>query len=166
MPQTACRWGREASASCPRRAATPGEATPSTFTTPGATGPEFFGNELDNTVVIRFADDIVIVRGQGGNDRIQLPGFADPGVIGQVAYGDAGNDVLKGGPGDDSMVGGIGNDTLRGGIGVDRMFGDAGEDWFYARDGAKDFVSGGAGTDRAQRDASEALLDSIEIAIP
>lgn len=74
-----------------------------------------------------------VLCGLGGNDRLS---------------GLGGNDVLVGGPGSDRLTGGGGADTLRGGGGGDTLL---------ARDGARDVVNGGAGTDRARADAADRL---------
>jgi uncharacterized repeat protein (TIGR01451 family) len=78
----------------------------------------------------RFADRL---NGRGGNDRL---------------YGYVGNDRLLGGPGDDLLVGGLGNDLLDAG---------AGNDTIEARDGQKDTILCGPGTDTVKADKTDAL---------
>lgn len=108
------------------------------------------------------ADDIFVesftgstIRGLGGNDRL-------------VAY-DA-NDTLEGGPGDDFLQGGFGNDVLDGGTGVDQFNGDrtetdvfaVGNDQIRARDGNREQVSCGLGSDTAEVDTIDVVDSSCE----
>ncbi len=79
-----------------------------------------------------------VICGLGGNDTI---------------IGGAGADVIYGGPGADILVGGAGNDVLRGG---------AGNDTLRARDGRRDIVEGGRGSDLAIVDRKLDRLVSIE----
>ena len=121
------------------------------------------------TVYAGAGNDTVI--GSAGNDRIygssgndSLEGGAGKDTI----YGESGNDVLSGqaqadrldgGDGDDSLYGGTGNDVLTGGLGKDRFFGQDGDDTLYADDGIAEYVDGGAGFDRARRDAIDTVLN-------
>jgi Ca2+-binding RTX toxin-like protein len=77
---------------------------------------------------IRIGDDVEVLRGGKGSDRI----FG--GGIDNVLYGGAGSDVLNGGAGRDALFGEDGNDVL------------------VSRDGYADFLSGGFGTDFGQKD--------------
>jgi len=70
-------------------------------------------------------------------------------------YGGSGSDRLTGSGTVNYLYGGSGNDTLNGGGGADRLDGVAGNDVLYARDGVKDTVIGGIGTDKAQVDATD-----------
>ena len=79
-----------------------------------------------------------VICGLGGNDTILGGGGAD------VIYGGPGADILDGGAGEDVLRGGAGNDTLR------------------ARDGRRDVVEGGRGTDLAIVDRKLDRLVSIE----
>jgi hemolysin type calcium-binding protein len=74
-----------------------------------------------------------------------------------VICGRGGNDRIYGGGGHDLLVGGGGADRVYGQAGFDRLVGDAGADVFFARDGVRDVVSGGAGRDRARVDRVDAL---------
>jgi Ca2+-binding RTX toxin-like protein len=85
----------------------------------------------------------VIVRAGDGDDNVQVAGSISLSVW---AYGEGGNDrvkggagsdVLIGGTGDDLLVGGSGRDLLIGGWGADRLVGDAHDDILIA--GATDF---------------------------
>jgi RTX calcium-binding nonapeptide repeat (4 copies) len=75
--------------------------------------------------------------------------------------GTAGHNVLVGTRGNDALCGRGGRDTLRGLGGRDRLFGGRGNDTIYARDGVRDFVSGGRGFDRARMDRRD-VRRSIE----
>lgn len=99
----------------------------------------------------------VTVHAQAGNDTVQI----GPGVGRAMLYGDKGNDLLvggekddhlDGGPDDDVLAGRGGNDVIVGGLGADELYGDGGNDTLLARDGTRDFVSGGSGYDRAELD--------------
>jgi Ca2+-binding RTX toxin-like protein len=96
------------------------------------------------------------LNGNAGEDA--LFGFNDDDTL----WGGDANDYLEGGSGNDSMFGGLGNDSLRGNAGVDRFQGDEGNDVFYTRDHEQDFLYGGADSDSAQRDETEAIIDSVE----
>lgn len=109
-----------------------------------------------------------MLRGQGGNDRIDGGG----GPMGFGSYGGAGNDTLTncgqdcfGGTGDDSLSGNgeentlhgdDGNDVLHGksaadvlygGKGNDKLYGEAGNDTLWGNSG-DDVLWGGTGTDK------------------
>ncbi|HEX8915908.1 MAG TPA: hypothetical protein VF796_26405 [Humisphaera sp.] len=79
-------------------------------------------------------------------------------------YGTAGVNILKGNGGNDYLRGGAGNDVLYGGAGRDALYGDDGDDTLYANDGAQDFLSGGLGTDRGSRDASD-VVNGVEVVV-
>jgi Ca2+-binding RTX toxin-like protein len=71
----------------------------------------------------------LIVRGQGGDDRIEvdrtlnLPSILDGGPGNDVLLGGAGADVLLGGAGNDQLYGRGGRDILIGGTGADQLYG-------------------------------------------
>ena len=88
-----------------------------------------------------------VIRGTAGRDVICGLGGND------VIVGRGGNDTIYGGPGNDTLDGGAGNDVLRGG---------AGNDTLRARDGRRDVVEGGRGTDTATADRIIDRLLSIE----
>lgn len=81
--------------------------------------------------------DVEKLIGTNANDAITGGPLAD------VLYGYGGADVIRGGSG---------NDVLNLGAGADKAYGDGGNDSFYAKDGTKDYLYGGTGTDRANRD--------------
>jgi len=104
-------------------------------------------------------DDIVtvegragVIRSQAGDDRI------DGSTAVLVAFGDDGNDLLRGrqrgdfltgGAGHDILVGRDGPDSLRGGSGRNVLLGEDGNDWIFARSEG-DFLAGGRGDDHLQ----------------
>jgi uncharacterized delta-60 repeat protein len=96
---------------------------------------------------------VSIIIGGSGNDTLR-------GDFGNNPYfpPDHPPITLRGGAGNDSLYGGNGNDVLDGGAGLDKLFGGAGDDLFYARDGFRDELRGGAGKDRASKDAMDALF--------
>lgn len=69
-----------------------------------------------------------------------------------------GDDVLHGRGGRDSLGGGVGEDILRPGRGRDKVQGGPQNDTIYARDGARDHLSGDGNRDRARID----LVDVVE----
>ena len=110
---------------------------------------------------------------QGGEPMLQ-PDGGDPldhmenftgGSGADYLYGNAANNVLRGNGGADQLHGEGGNDTLYGGAGADALYGEDGNDTFYAKDSTKDFLSGGLGTDKAQKDAID-VVNSIDGTIP
>jgi hypothetical protein len=94
--------------------------------------------------------------GRGGNDRLSGRGARD------VMLGERGRDRLDGGPGGDVLVGGPGNDRLKGGAGTDVLSAGPGRDLLTTRDGARDYVSCGAGRDRVVADKRDVLVRGCE----
>jgi len=84
----------------------------------------------------------IIVRGNGGNDRIDLEGVNKPATI----EGGSGDDWLVGGVMADKLVGGGDQDTLFGMSGNDTLYGESGRDKLFGGDG-NDSLYGGSGTD-------------------
>ncbi len=80
------------------------------------------------------------MRGRGGNDRIHAGRGAD------CASGQAGND---------RVYGEGGRDRLQGGRGRDQVSGGSGDDWIKVRDGKRDRVRCGSGTDVAVVDSHD-----------
>ncbi len=96
------------------------------------------------------------IRGSGGDDTL----LVKPGVPMAVqADGGDGNDTLTGGDEQDTFFGGLGNDTLTGGGANDLLDGQEGDDNLLARDGFGDLVRGGAGTDAAEIDKADIVVD-------
>jgi hypothetical protein len=112
----------------------------------GSGSDTFTGNAYSNGFGGGEGDDTA--NGAGGDDNL---------------VGGPGNDRLNGGDGQDILGGESGNDTLEGGSGVDRFWGDSigacipgycdtGQDEIYARDGSQETINCGPGTDSAQVD--------------
>lgn len=76
--------------------------------------------------------------------------------------GGSGEDVIEGRGGNDLVEGGTGGDRITGDLGRDSLNGNRGNDKFYARDGQRDSVDGGMGTDSAQVDRGLDTTTSIE----
>jgi hypothetical protein len=114
----------------------------------GAGADTLYGNGGNDTVY--GGADRDLLKGGAGNDR--LLGQADSDRL----YGNAGNDYLDGG---------VGNDRLWGDTGVDQLFGNVGNDTLYGHDSTRELLSGGNGTDSAQRDPID-VLSSVERILP
>lgn len=95
------------------------------------------------------------LRGNGGNDYLQ------GGAGNDKLYGGAGKDALFGEAGNDYLQGDAGDDFLSAGTGTDSAYGNDGNDTFYTKDAVKDYLYGGAGTDKATRDAID-VINSVE----
>jgi len=139
------------------------------------------GRPVSCTIVGTQAADVLrgtsgrdVICGLGGNDRILGGGgpdvvyggpgadVLDGGVGNDVLRGGVGNDELMGRSGDDRLEGGAGADRLEGGTGRDALHGGGGPDTLFARDGRRDLVDGGSGTDVAIADRAVDRLVSIE----
>ena len=75
------------------------------------------------------------ILGRGGNDTITV----GKGVVACKIDGGDGNDTIRAGNGNDNILGGAGNDTI------------------YCRNGVRDTVDGGTGTNSAQVDKIDVL---------
>ena len=96
------------------------------------------------------------INGLGGDDTL----LVKPGVpMAVLASGGDGNDTFTGAEEQDTFFGGLGNDTLTGGGGNDLLDGQEGDDTLLARDGVGDLARGGAGTDSAQIDKNDIVVD-------
>ena len=104
------------------------------------------------------------LNGDGGTDRLNgergrdvVTGGSGRDVIFSGSSGDrvagaSGNDRITGNSGDDRIRGDSGNDTIAGSTGTDRISGGSGRDRISARDGQRDRVSCGRGTDSVVAD--------------
>ncbi len=117
-----------------------------------------------------------LLRGADGADC--LWGGEGPDVL----DGDGGDDALWGGNGRDRLVGGAGNDRLYGGLKRDVLIGGVGDDQLYpatgqdlvragtgndvisARDGSRDVVECGPGTDRVTADRRDRVVGCEQVA--
>jgi Ca2+-binding RTX toxin-like protein len=93
----------------------------------------------------------------GGDLGGRLSGGRGPDIL---TTGEQGGEML-GGRGADRLVGGSGKDLLRPGKGEDRASGGPGGDTFGARDGFRDILRGGKGTDSARVDFGLDVTRSI-----
>ncbi len=81
----------------------------------------------------------VIVYGQQGNDVVMVASSVTTPVW---AFGDAGNDLLRGGGGADVLIGGTGTDVIVGGAGRDLLIGGDGSDIIIGDAGDDILISG------------------------
>jgi hypothetical protein len=113
------------------------------------------GNERRNVFAGGEGDDVLA--GGGGDDHL---------------VGASGADRLTGAEGQDLLGGEDGDDMLDGGTGVDRYYGDSvgaciayscpsGRDDIRARDGEREEISCGPGTDTLEADATDVIYDSV-----
>ena len=101
---------------------------------------------------------------------------AEPsGTSDRVITGTGKADVLNGGPAADTIYGHAGNDridanggndTIYGGHGNDNIIGGAGNDTIFARDGERDTIACGAGSDTATVDALDSAADCERVLRP
>jgi Ca2+-binding RTX toxin-like protein len=98
-------------------------------------------NGLSAQVTIDGAEagnDLLVIRGLGGNDTIDASGLG-AGHINLQIEGGTGDDTVIGSGGNDIIVGGAGNDVLRGGTGDDTFVWNPGD--------GSDALEGQTGTD-------------------
>jgi Ca2+-binding RTX toxin-like protein len=126
-------------------------------------GDHMDGQGGDDTLEGNAGDDVIC--GAAGDDRLQ-GGQGDDKLSGgagdDAENGNSGNDTEFGDGGNDHLAGNAGNDTLVGGPGHDRLSGGAGRDLIVSRDGVRDVVLCGAGTDTVRADASDIVAKSCE----
>ena len=104
-----------------------------------------FGERGDDVLVGGAGTDLVA--GGWGDDRV------DAG---------AGADLVDGARGDDTLFGGPGGDALVGGAGRDRVAAGSGDDKIAVRDGTRDVVGGGPGSDSAVFDRGLDVVRGVE----
>jgi Ca2+-binding RTX toxin-like protein len=100
------------------------------------------------------------LEGRAGNDLLR--GSRGPDSL----VGQSGNDVLRGYRGNDVMSGWSGDDRLVGNSGRDRLWAGRGRDFISARDGQRDWVSGGSGSDEARIDSGLDRVRWVERILP
>lgn len=139
---------------------------PSRCTVIGTPGPDRIVGTQGNDVICGLGGNDVIT-GLGGRDVLDGGAGSDRligGTGGDLLLGLAGKDQeigsggadrLGGGAGNDRLMGGAGKDMLVGRSGADHLYGNAGDDLLKARDGGRDVVNGGAGTDVASGDHAD-----------
>jgi len=93
-----------------------------------------------------------VIFGLGAADRIEGRGGHD------CLIGGSGNDVLRGELGSDRLTGGRGEDTLVGGPGVNAYDAGRGKDFVDARNGQRELVRCGSGSDRTRVDRSDRVV--------
>lgn len=98
--------------------------------------------------------------GEGDNVRADIERLLGTNYVDTITGGLLA-DTIFGYSGNDTVRGGSGNDTIDPGKGADKVYGDAGNDRISAKDGVKDTLNGGTGTDRARRDTID-VRTSIE----
>jgi Ca2+-binding RTX toxin-like protein len=96
------------------------------------------------------------LHGGSGSDHLAGRGRQDE------LFGGEGNDLLRGNGGADLVAGGDGKDVVGGGSGQDVIRGGPGNDELWARDGFKDVVRGGLGTNRARIDVGLDVVRGIQ----
>jgi hypothetical protein len=132
------------------------------------------------------ATDVSAIVGGHGSDRLTGNAYRNVFAGGEgddELAGAGGDDQLGGGPGSDRLSGGDGqdvlggddgDDTLDGGAGVDRLFGDdvtaclayscaSGQDTIEARDGERERIDCGPGTDAVVADATDVIYDDVDL---
>jgi uncharacterized repeat protein (TIGR01451 family) len=107
------------------------------------------GGDGDDCLWGGTGDDVI--DGDGGNDRISGADGRDR-LIGGV-----GNDRIDGGKKSDRIDGGPGDDEIVPGTGRDHVWAGSGNDIVNARDGSRDIVYCGPGTDRVRADRRDVL---------
>lgn len=90
--------------------------------------------EVTGSVFDAMADGMDTIHGGGGNDEIHTGSWSDSdqglpnaqtGMMADVAYGDGGDDILRGAGGNDMLFGNMGSDNIGGGGGDDMIYGDS-----------------------------------------
>jgi Ca2+-binding RTX toxin-like protein len=125
-----------------------------TFISTGAGGVFCDGGSGDDVLIGGVGNDFCFggrgeddLNGRRGSDDLEGGGGAD------TIRGGAGRDFLLGGPDDDLLIGGAGREFA--------IDGGRGDDTLRARDGLRERVRGGGGSDRARVDSID-IVSSIE----
>ena len=123
--------------------------------------------------IMTYGGSNALVYGGNGNDLINTTAISKYGTVKGtlIAYGEEGNDRIRGGSGgsnklyggegDDTLWGNDGDDTLDGGEGDDDLYGGAGDDKFYYTNGS-DEISGGEGEDSLTLNVAISELTNFE----
>jgi uncharacterized repeat protein (TIGR01451 family) len=130
-----------------------------------AFGDTLYG--LDGSDLLRGGDGNDCLWGGEGQDVIDADGGDDAlwgGNGRDHLAGGAGNDRLYGGLKGDVLSGGSGNDQLFPGTGRDRVLAGAGDDVVSARDGSRDVIDCGPGSDRATVDRRDVVRGCEQVA--
>jgi Ca2+-binding RTX toxin-like protein len=123
---------------------------------------KLYGNWKGNGLDGEGGDDLLV--GRGGNDFLEPDRpFFNRFFGDDRCFAGRGNDQLRDdNRGVDLLVGNAGDDLLAGGPGEDVMQGRLGNDLLFARDGYRDVVRGGRGSDKARIDLSLDVTAGIE----
>ena len=127
----------------------------------------------DNTLTLKANTPVTIapglppVRTPAAQKGVARSGNAKANTLVGTAFADVlrglgGNDTLRGNGGADKLFGGAGNDTINGGAGADLIDGGAGNDRITARDGQRDTVHCGTGTDTVTADKTDTISRDCE----
>ena len=107
-----------------------------------------------------------LLRGAGRSDDME-GGSGDDKLVGghggDLMWGNVGIDIIRAGRSNDFVNGGMGPDLIFGGQDGDRLLGTSGQDTIFARDGERDNVNGGPGSDRARVDSTLDRLKRVEL---
>ena len=101
-------------------------------------------------------EDVEVVEGGSSGDSLAASARAN------TLLGRAGDDALSGGPGNDLLYGHDGADALRGDSGADYLDGGNGDDTLSSRDGLRDRVVCGEGTDSVSADREDLVARDCE----
>jgi TolB protein len=96
--------------------------------------------------------------GTGASDTIRI----NVALPAEVKAG-KGNDTVQGGRGADTLDGGDGNDRIVGGKGRDTVLGGKGNDAIDVRDGQRDRVNAGPGTDTVVADPNDVVTNAEKV---
>jgi Ca2+-binding RTX toxin-like protein len=130
----------------------------------GSWGQDDLGGEQGDDRLFGEADGDVAAGG-AGHDRLlgnEGPDLLSGGEGNDDVRGGSSGDRLTGDAGDDKLLGEAGRDTLVGGESADVLSGGDGNDRILARDGFRDRVNGGPGTDRGSLDRGQDRARGLE----
>jgi Ca2+-binding RTX toxin-like protein len=116
--------------------------------------------EKDNVL-----DDVEVVLGGSGSDILTGEDGANTlsgGAGADKLNGLGGDDNLNGGTGKDVLSGGSGDEVITGGPSPDKITGGSGDDVINAKDGSKDTIDCGTGSDRVTVDAIDVVSSNCE----
>jgi Ca2+-binding RTX toxin-like protein len=122
------------------------------------------GNDTAEVIGPHYGTAFVAAYGDRGNDVIRGGANHDRmygGLDDDVLVGNGGQDELSGDQGFDDLYGGDDEDFLYGGEGFDELMGEAGDDWLYGG-GGNDALRGGAGKDRMAGDDGDDAYEVTE----
>jgi Tol biopolymer transport system component len=162
-----CGSGQASGVACPLGTLAPGSSQAVDLglssATAGEAGLTYSVTSTENDLTPGDASGTVTSRvlpctlvGTKGRDHLQGTAQADR----ICALGGA--DWINGGAGNDHLGGGAGNDTIIGGSGHDTILGGPGNDVIRARDGERDWIDCGPGTDTVHADRVDVVARGCE----